>query len=581
MINFHQINDRILGNKLASFYLPLFISAIAIGNYYWIVLKYNVNIPVSDDYGVALQFLNNFLSTDSIGEKVGLLFRQHVDHRVMFPKLVVLADYFFEGHVNFYALVVIGNLGLIFLVVILYRSFPERVGKFLLYCPVVLLLFQLQHWENAGFPTASIQSFFVVVFSFACLYCLSQPSKPFIYFALLFFFLSVFTSGNGIFCVVPGFLILVIQKRYKVFGLWLLSFLTFGIAYFYGFSKPNLQIFQLLAGRPFDILTAFFVAVGGFINFSKAWEPIGMGYSLSIGFGILMTLFFLYLTFSKYYLKTPTLYGLLLFLLITCAAMAISRSTLYSANELSTVSRYKIVSLCCISVSYLVFVDLWRAPTLIKALIFIPLGMYYNDTGNKKNLSIFKSHTERLMESSWAVYFYDDYSKIVDWNPMLSAETLKESQKKSVYILPDLRDEYLNRLPEAFQLPAFQDELLVPADSTIKYRFKIQKTKDGLWCGTRRAWALAKGKVTKRNLFVLRNSTRSYFFSTSIEYRGDLSEMMNALDAGDKTNYSDSGFNVRVSISGLAKGEYEVGILLETWDQSLYYIPTPEKIVVS
>jgi hypothetical protein len=580
MINFHQINDRILGNKLASFYLPLFISAIAIGNYYWIVLKYNVNIPVSDDYGVALQLLNNFLSTDSIGEKVGLLFRQHVDHRVMFPKLVVLLDYFFEGHVNFYSLVVIGNLGLIFLVVILYRSFPERVGKFLLYCPVVLLLFQLQHWENAGFPTASIQSFFVVVFSFACLYYLSQPSKPSICFALLFFFLAVFTSGNGIFCVVPGVLILLIQKRYKLLGLWLLTFSTFALGYFYDFSKPNVHIFQLFVERPIDVLTAFFVAIGGFINFSKAWEPIGIGYPLSIMFGLIVTLFFLYLTFSKYYLRAPVLYGFLFFLLITCAAMAVSRISHYSANELSTVSRYKIVSLCCISVSYLIFIDLWKSLGLFKAFLFIPLGLYYNDTGNERNLPIFKSHTDRLLESSWAVYSSNDYSKLMDWNPALSAETLRQSQVKDAYVLPDLRDDFLKRVPDAYQLPPISAEQIIPADSTVKYQIIIHTTKDGLRCGTRKGWALAKGKVTKRNLFVLKDSVKSYFFSTAIEYRGDLSEMMMALDPLDKTNYSDSGFNVSVSISGLTKGEYEVGVLLETWDQFLYYIPTPEKIVV-
>ncbi len=556
------------------------IISFTIASYYWTVVKYNVNIPCSDDFGVALQFLNNFTSENSLLDKVGLLFNQHVDHRVMFPRLVVLLDFFFQGHVNFLSIVIIGNLGLVWIAVLLFVSPPKQPAKILLFCPVVLLLFQLQHWENTGFPTASIQSFYVIFFVLASLYLLSVEAKWALALACATFFLAIFTSGNGMFCILPGAFILINQKRYKALGVWIFIFVCSASFYFYSYQHQNTKIIELLLEKPLEMIITFFVAIGGFINFSKAWEPIGIGYPLSIMFGLIVTLFFLYLTFSKYYLRAPVLYGFLFFLLITCAAMAVSRVSHYSANELSTVSRYKIVSLCCISVSYLIFIDLWKSLGLFKALLFIPLGLYYNDTGNEKNLPIFKSHTDRLLESSWAVYSNNDYSKLMDWNPALSAETLRQSQVKDVYVLPDLRDEFLKRVPDAYQLPAISAEQIIPADSTVKYQIIIHTTKDGLRCGTRKGWALAKGKVTKRNLFVLKDSVKSYFFSTAIEYRGDLSEMMMALDPSDKTNYSDSGFNVCVATSGLSKGTYDVGVLLETWDRFYYYIPAHMSIIV-
>ncbi|MBY0435684.1 MAG: hypothetical protein K2U26_16410, partial [Cyclobacteriaceae bacterium] len=180
----------------------------------------------------------------------------------------------------------------------------------------------------------------------------------------------------------------------------------------------------------------------------------------------------------------------------------------------------------------------------------------------------------------WAVYTNNDYSKLLDWNPVLSAQTLKESQVKGLYTLPDLRDEFLERLPKAYQIPPVSNELMQPMDSTVQHQFTVYSTTSGKLCGVRKGWALAKGRVTKRNVFVLKNSARSYFFSTAIEYRGDLSDMMMAKDPLDKTNYSDSGFNVCVTTSDLSKGEYWAGILLQTWDGLYYYIQAPDKIIV-
>ncbi|MBY0436135.1 MAG: hypothetical protein K2U26_18740, partial [Cyclobacteriaceae bacterium] len=393
-------SKSIINNRIVSVFIPILIIGFSMISYYWVLLKYNVNVPCSDDYGVALQFLNDFTSENSFLGKLALLFKQHVDHRVMFPRLVVLLDFFIQGNVNFFSLVIIGNLGLIWITSVLFISSSKQTGHLLLFCPIVLLVFQLQHWENAGFPTASIQSFYVIFFAFASLYLLSIEGRWTLALSCVAFFLSVFTSGNGMFCLLPGAFILFNKRKYRELAIWFFVFVCSVSFYFYNYSPQNSGIIAILFEKPFETITTFFVAIGGFINFSKAWEPIGMGYPLSIAFGVIVSLFFLYITFSKYYLRSPALYGFLFFLLITCAAMAVSRTSIYSANELSTVSRYKIVSVCCISVSYLIFIDIWKAMSFFKALLFIPLGLYYNSVGNEKNLSIFKAHTDRLIESS-------------------------------------------------------------------------------------------------------------------------------------------------------------------------------------
>ncbi len=573
-------SEGIFKSRIISVYIPLAIMLVAVANYYWPVLKYNVNVPCSDDYGVALQFLNDFTVENSFWGKISILFRQHVDHRVMFPRLAVLMDFYIQGKVNFYSLVIFGNLGLLGIAAILFISSPKVSGKLLLFSPVVLLLFQLQHWENSGFPTASIQSFYVIFFSFTSLYLLNQNTRSSLALACLLFFMAVFTSGNGMFCILPGAFIVFNQRRFAALGIWMVTFVSSVSFYFFQYANQSSGRLLQVMEKPLEMLTTFFVAIGGFINFSKAWEPIGTGYPLSIAFGVLITIFFLYLTFSKYYLRAPVLYSFLFFLMITGAAMAVSRASQYSANELSTISRYKIVSLCSIAASYLILIDIWPGMTLLKALVFIPLAYNYHNTANKKNIEIYIAHTDRLVQSSWAVHSNNDYSKLVDWNPTLSAQELIESQEKGIYILPDLTDEYLRRAPQAKELIYDSWASVIPADSTVKYEFTLQPTKKGDVYGIRRGWALAKMKTTKRNIFVLKSGSKSYFFSISVDYRDDLSAMMNQQNPEDKTNYSESGFNFSLKTDQLDKGEYKAGIVMETWDNFRFYIPAQSKVIV-
>lgn len=554
---------------------------LVVGGYYHSVLIYNVNVPYSDDFAIALDFLNHFTANNSLQEKIGILFSQHVDHRVFFPRLVVLADYYVQGHVNFYVLVIIGNLGLAGIAWILFKAYPYKENKPLFFCPVVLLLFQLQHWENTGFPTASIQSFYVIFFAFLTLYALHRNTKPFTGLACFAFFMATFTSGSGMFCALPGAFMLFNQKKYRTLILWLLIVAMTASIYFYHYENHSPKFFDLISEKSIELISFFFAVVGGFINFTKAWEAAGTGYPLSLFFGAMTTGLFLYLTFSKYHLRSPVLYSFLFFLFITAAALAFSRSVLYSANELSTVSRYKIVSTAIVSVCYLILIDLAKSriqPTWIS--IFIFLGVSYNVYAFRKNIDILIVHTDRLVESSWAVYAKNDYSKLVDWNPESSALVLRESHNRGIYTLPDLQDEYIRRTPGSKELPLISWDSLQPADSTVFYDFNVLSTKNQDVIAIRKGWALVKGKATRMNFFLLKSDTKTYFFSTVGEYRADITEYMKKKDPKDKTNYNDCGFNGSIQMDQLAKGTYEAGVVVQNWDGSNYYIRIDRKTIV-
>ena len=120
-------------NRFFTIYLPILIMLGAATVYYGLVLLYNVNAPVSDDFGIAFLFMNEYVDQFLLMEKLRVLFSQHAEHRLMVPHLMVLLDYYIEGHVNFYSLGIIGNLGLIGILWIFYKAIGEMKYKILFF----------------------------------------------------------------------------------------------------------------------------------------------------------------------------------------------------------------------------------------------------------------------------------------------------------------------------------------------------------------------------------------------------------------------------------------------------------------
>src|SRR6185436_11776985 len=83
--------------------------AIAISSFFFCLWRYSYNFPYFDDFEVILGFLNSFLTTGHLSDKVHLLFEQHGEHRVVFDRAIALAEYWIAGKIDFRSLILIGN----------------------------------------------------------------------------------------------------------------------------------------------------------------------------------------------------------------------------------------------------------------------------------------------------------------------------------------------------------------------------------------------------------------------------------------------------------------------------------------
>lgn len=212
---------------------------------------YAVNVPKWDDHALR-NFLFSFDQESTLTGKVYQLFRQHNEHRIVFDRLVSLADYQLFRRLNYVHLMLVGNLSLVGLLWVftaaLRRSRPDFSGQSLVYAvPIAWLLFNLSQWENMFWGMAALQNFSVVLWVVAAFYFLSYTTNWRL--AFVAGILATITSGNGLMVWPLGFMILLLRlpdytnkgnslKFGPLIG-WLSGAAIVVALYFTGFEKPD------------------------------------------------------------------------------------------------------------------------------------------------------------------------------------------------------------------------------------------------------------------------------------------------------------------------------------------------------
>ncbi len=75
----------------------------------FLVCRYSINVPMHDEYDMILRFMNSFLEAGTAREKLGWLWRQQVESRVLTTKLQALLEYALFGAVNFKTMLLAGD----------------------------------------------------------------------------------------------------------------------------------------------------------------------------------------------------------------------------------------------------------------------------------------------------------------------------------------------------------------------------------------------------------------------------------------------------------------------------------------
>jgi hypothetical protein len=132
--------------------------------YYFCIFIFAVNIPFWDDYDSLRQHIA-ISSSDSLQERISILFSQHNEHRIAFNRIVfVLYDLLFQ-EINFKFLPLIGNSALLILFLFFYKSFSIAKDKPFFLVPIAWTLFQLENWRNMTWALASLSNLYVLCFA--------------------------------------------------------------------------------------------------------------------------------------------------------------------------------------------------------------------------------------------------------------------------------------------------------------------------------------------------------------------------------------------------------------------------------
>ncbi|AUD04928.1 hypothetical protein [Spirosoma pollinicola] len=238
---------------------------------YFFTIRFN--IPWFDEYENIPYFLDRFLNAPSFGERIGALIRPNNEHRVVYARLVVLAQYYLTGRLNFGQLMLWGNMALVLIFFLLYRALRDQEGnskKALIgMLPVPLLLFVAQNYLLTFTAIYTLQYLAIIGLVMLTFFVLATNKPLNLGIALALGLLSTFSMGNGMLLWPAGAGMLILQRRWLALAIWLAVGGLGGYLYFLGYpvQQGNAEGFAYVIAHPVQTLFGFLVFAGSVFDF--------------------------------------------------------------------------------------------------------------------------------------------------------------------------------------------------------------------------------------------------------------------------------------------------------------------------
>lgn len=340
---------------------------------------YAVNVPWMDDTDAFPDFLGRFLEAENFDERVWLMFKPNNEHRIIYAKLMNLLHYALTGTLNMRTLTIVSNITLFGMLWIFWRVIKEQKLPVYYFIPVPLLLLHPQYYLTSIWTITGFQYQPVVFFGLLGVYLLSKNTVWTFLGATFAIFFDSFTMSNGLFYWMVGIVILALQGRYKMLGVWLIFMIVTFKLYFYKFdTQANDQGFDYFFHHPHESFFGFFTHLGGSLDFQtlspilvRSIMPTIAGFIL---IGVAIWWMFLKgmafhedFSISKYWSKLqakfnaePSNYiilGCFLFLVINAVVIAILRPRF--GYFVMIVGNYKIYPATMLVVVYLMLLTGW------------------------------------------------------------------------------------------------------------------------------------------------------------------------------------------------------------------------------
>lgn len=437
-----RLTDSSVWQRSSSTFLPMIwggLLAIPMVYYYVVIFRNAYNFPYEDDFNSALSFVSSFTFGQlTTFEKVKLLFSQYNEHRIVFDRLIFLADYHLFGELNFRHLILFGNVSMLLLSGLFFKttlqSIPWQQRLFYL-LPVAYSLFLFKYWDLSTWAMAALQNLYVVVFAMFSLYKLSQPSRSSFVWACLAAVVAIFTSGNGLFCFLAGIPILSLLKSYRRLVIWTVVGIIAVLLYFWGYRQPpyHPDIVDSLFNHSGRAIRYLFSLMGAMIHNHSAVSMLFGGASL------LLTIVLVgYLWYSQRLNNYLPIVGLLTFLYLTCFSLMATRSGFGVEQAFST--RYGIVVVVLYASQAVLAIETVTKQTLRLGVTIAYTGfavLVFLSGDNAENRRNIEKRTVRLKQL--AAQYYIDPSRVVlpYGDAALAKSIFTDAINKSIYRVPN------------------------------------------------------------------------------------------------------------------------------------------------
>jgi hypothetical protein len=388
--------------------------------YFYILLDAHVvNIPYTDDFNL-LETVYQFRHAPDFISGIKILFSQVNQHRFAFERIVMLMMVLFTGTVNIKTQIFLGNLFLLGISWLLFRSFKKEQISWYYFIPVPYVIFNLVYFENAYWGIAALQNTPLIFFAFLTAYGIGRCDQKGTYLGIAAALITTFISGSGLLTWIIGAVLLFFQKRYKLLIGWLIAAALIICFYFFfdyyiipsaGEKAWKHPLFNLIFVFGFWG-NAFFLDVRHPLTPSFYTDLI---WCVLAGAGI--ALLFVSWAIRIVVKRKPVwsdwfLWGAMMFMMGTGAMFVISRPLntylMYGGNIFSR--RYMIFGIALLAVFYVCMIILVKDfKFLKKAAAALGLGVFIALNFSSYYLSIVqirKLHDDLVIDS----YFWKNYT---------------------------------------------------------------------------------------------------------------------------------------------------------------------------
>ena len=545
--------------------------------FYFACYHFSYNFFYQDDFHL-LRFVTIFQdSSIPFQQKINALYDQHNEHRIIFPRLFVLIDYYIQGHLDWKILNTISALYYLGI----FTFFALIIKKINLsnwyVVPVALFIFQPSAYQNFYWTISIMQQVGNLFWALFLFYSLVYFKPEKFWVSILLIIVLTFTHGNGLFGFGVGGLLLFFQKRYKHLIIWIGLMIIVAGFYFHGyFTAQNSNISGSLSD-PIRLIGCFGGFFGGFIHdfFKNSFQVLitilgGLLFFLVlaiINLKLILNHFFETIKpkFQQYFPQENLfLLACFLYLSITAGLVALSRS--WSSIEAGFQNRYlhnSVIALVLFYVTFLHYKSLKFKRDV--GVVFLICGVLFNIFNWYSNYEILT--LQRNSQEADAVNYQLNNISIVNdksFNNNIKP-MLDKSFNNGISIFPksDLTDALVNL--EALKSTQTLDyQIDIQKDSLLEFNISNSNYRD--------IYEFNNFDLPQKgNVFVILKSLKNTFISPANHRRNSKSMFLRT------GQFFTDGFYASIMTDAMPKNEYQVGILQNSKNSFIYY-PTKYKI---